>query len=128
MGSCMRRLPPSFLLTLVALPAAVFAQDPELIPASGNLGPGCDFITGDLHFHCVPLYLAYLIKLVFGATGGFFMIQMIRGGFELAFSGFGDRETAKNRIKNAIMGLAVCILSFLIVDTVASALLSGPTT
>jgi hypothetical protein len=118
-------------LALLALPTVALAQfniaNPELIPASGSLGPGCDVVTGDLHFHCVPLYLAYIIQMIFGFTAMICLFMILRAGFEMAFSGFGDRESAKKRIQNALLGLAVCVFAFLIVDFVATTLLSGPT-
>lgn len=107
-----------------------FAQDapgfvPQLIPESGIIG-GCDFVTGDIHFDCIPLYVAYLIRLIFGMLGIIFLAMMIWGGYEWAFSGLqSDSQKAKSRIRNAILGLIFSLLSFFIVDAIVGILFSG---
>lgn len=113
---------------LLLLPFIVLAQppSPELIPESGIIGT-CNFITGEMHFDCIPMYLGYLIKVAFGFLGGMFLFQIIQAGYEWAFSGLqSDTQKPKTRIKNALLGLIFAVLSFLIVDTVISVLLSGP--
>lgn len=112
------------------LPSAALAVgtgfSPQLIPESGQIGR-CSFITGDIHFDCIPLYLAYLIQLIFGMLGTLCLVMIIWAGYEWAFSGLqGDSQRAKSRLKNAILGLAFSVLSFLIVDFVVGVLLAGP--
>ena len=128
----MRHLLPVWFGLLLVVPTMALAQlditNPQLIPETGVLSPTCNFVTGDLHYECIPIYLAYVIKLIFGFTGMICLLQIMRAGYELAFSGFGDRESSKKRIQNALLGLAVCIFSYLIVDTVVTVLLSGPVT
>ncbi len=110
-----------------------FAQQgpgPQLIPDTGMIG-NCSFITGDFSFDCIPLYLAYLLRLAFGMAGGIAVFQIIQGGYEYALSGmqqFGglpDKEAGKKRITNAILGLVVVVLTYLIVDTIVSAIFVG---
>lgn len=138
-------------LVLITIPSAVYSQQvpagPQLIPDTGMIGncppnnnnsnPGgnnnpinpdcCNFRTGAISFDCIPLYLSYLIKFVFGLAGGFALIEIIKGGYEYALSGlqqFGglpDKEAGKKRITNAILGLIVVVFTFLIVDTIVSA-------
>ena len=120
-------------LVFIAHPQHVFAQGPgpQLIPDSGTIGE-CSFITGDFGFDCIPLYLAYLLRLAFGMAGGFAVFQIIQGGYEYALSGpqqvggLPDKEAGKKRITNAILGLIVVILTYLIVDTIVSAIFLGP--
>lgn len=103
------------------------AQAP-LIPESGTIG-NCSFITGEFHFECFPLYLAYLIRFFFGFAGGFALTEIIRGGYEYALSGVQatgvDKESAKKRITHAILGLSVTVLTYLIIDTIVSAVFYG---
>ncbi len=119
------------LATFLLLPAAVMAQGvgPQLIPESGMIGD-CSFITGDFSYDCFPLYLAYLIRFVFGFAGGFALFELIRAGYEWAISGvageFATKETAVKRITNALIGMAVVVLAFLIIDTLVSAVFIGP--
>ncbi len=115
------------LLPLLVHADAPSGFAPQLIPESGVLGP-CNFITGEIHFDCVPIYLGYLIKMIFGLLGTICLLMIIWAGYEWALSGLkGDSSQAKARIRNAILGLVFAVLSFLIVDTIVSVLLSGPT-
>ncbi len=123
----MKRLRPVGLLGF--LPAVALAQSPQglqLIPESGRIAD-CNFITGEFHFNCFPVYLGYLIQLAFAWGVGTSLMQIVWGGYEWAFAGLGgDTQGAKKRIQHAIIGLIVSILAFLIVDTVILNLLSGP--
>lgn len=111
-------------------PLLVRAQGvgPQLIPDTGTIG-ACSFITGEFSFDCIPLYLTYLIRLAFSMAGGFALFQIIQGGYEYAISGLPagivDKEAAKKRIYYAIVGLVTVILTYLIVDTIVSALFAG---
>ncbi len=120
---------------LLAIPTIAFAapfdpmSTPNLIPQNGvmvingQVVPNCNFLNGDLHYHCVPIYVAYLIRLLFGLMGTICLFMIIWAGFEWAFSGLqNDTQAPKTRIRNAIMGLVLCTLSYLLVDTVISAL------
>jgi hypothetical protein len=118
------------VVSALVLPTGVFAQPagPQLIPDTGMIG-NCSFVTGVFSFDCIPLYLSYLIRLVFGLAGGFALIEIIRGGYEYAMSGVQaigmDKESAKKRISHAIIGLAVVVFAYLIVDTIVSAVFLG---
>lgn len=113
-----------FLAQIPHFVSAALAQvEPHLIPESGILAEGCNFITGEFHFHCIPLYVAYLIQLIFSFLGTICLLVIIWAGFEWAFAGFqGDTSKAKLRLQNALLGLAFCVLSYLMVDTLISAL------
>ena len=117
-------------LSLLSFAAGVAAQQqqgpgPQLIPESGILAPGCDFITGEFHFHCIPIYVGYLVKLVFGFAAGMCIFNIIRGAYQIVLGSLsGEKESGKNRITWAIIGLIFCILSFALVDIVISALVS----
>lgn len=99
-------------------------QGGGLIPDSGILAPGCDFVTGEFHFHCVPIYVGYLVKFLFGFAAGMCIFNITRGGYQIVLGGLsGEKESGKNRITWAIIGLVFSILSFAMVDIVVSALL-----
>jgi hypothetical protein len=98
-----------------------------LIPASGMIGR-CSFITGDIHFDCIPLYVGYIIQGIFGLLGTICLLMIIWAGYEWMIAGLqGDTSGAKKRLTNALLGLALSVFSFLIVDTIVSVLFSGPT-
>lgn len=114
------------VIGLMMIASAVYAQDPALIPPDGELGGSdCSFYTGVFGFHCFPIYVAYLIQTLFGLTGGFFLTNIIFAGFQIAYSPVtGDKDKGKERLRTAILGFAICVLAFLIVDFIASTLLS----
>ncbi len=129
----MRRSTKTWAIFLgIAMPLMAMAQqpnslNPHLIPVSGIIG-NCSFITGDIHFACIPLYVGYLIQLIFGMLGTICLLMIIWSGYEWVFAGAGgDNQKAKARLTNAILGLAFAVLSYLIVDTIISVLFSGPT-
>ncbi|MBP9750759.1 MAG: hypothetical protein KBC95_02830 [Candidatus Peribacteraceae bacterium] len=109
------------LAALVAAPA--HAQDFALITEGIE---GCDFVTGILDVTCIPNFIGFLVKMIFGATGMIFMVNVMVGGYQLAISGVTeDKASGKNRIMYSIIGFIVCACSFLIVDFVISALING---
>lgn len=119
-------------IVFLVLPGTGLAQGvgPQLIPDTGMIGT-CNFVTGDFGFDCIPLYLAYLIRLAFGLAGGFALFEIIKGGYEYALSGLQqvgglpDKEAGKKRITNAILGLIAVVLTYLIIDTIVSAIFFG---
>ncbi|MDB4978400.1 MAG: hypothetical protein JWM56_586 [Candidatus Peribacteria bacterium] len=113
-----------YAVFLSALPVAALAQSASLIPDESKLGPGCSFVTGIFGFQCIPLYLAYLIQLAFSFAGGLALIEILLAGYEIALAGVRGTDTSgpRNRILYAVGGLAFCIFSFLIIDTIIFAL------
>lgn len=98
-------------------------QNPAIIPPDGKIG-ACSFVTGEFDYECIPLYVAYLIQLMFGLIGGFCLIQIIQGGYQVGWSGLtAENEAGKNRIKNALIGFAVSLLCFALVDMIISVVL-----
>lgn len=125
MAATMRRIL-SLSIFLGALTAALPAFAQEFIPSSGAIG-GCNFVTGEFDFDCVPIYTGYLVKVIFAMTGGFALAEIVKSGYEIAVSGIsGDKEKGKKHLTWALLGLALSICSFLVVDFVISTLLLGP--
>jgi hypothetical protein len=88
--------------------------------------PGCDFVSGQVTAVCIPNFIAYLIKLIFGLTGTIALVNIMIAGYELALSGVTeDKDAGKNRLKYSAIGFIVCAGAFLIVDFVISALLGA---
>lgn len=107
----------------------VFAlpPSPTFIPASGTLtGPAgsCDFKEGKLHFDCIPLYIGYLIKLLLGFAAGASLIGILLSGYRIAIGSVTaeGKEGGKKELLATLIGLAVIVLSYLLVDTVIEAL------
>ena len=109
------------LFAFWAVPA--FAQDFAIISEGIE---GCDFSTGILQAVCIPNFIGYLVKIIFGITGFVFMINTMIGGYQLAISGVTeDKSAGKNRILYSVLGFFACASAFLIVDFVISALING---
>ncbi len=102
---------------LLLVPAAAWAQNLPIIPPDLN---GCNFITGELSFECVPNYIGYLLKVIFGLSGGVALTKILIAGYKITVAGFqgGDSGEGKKEITAALIGLAVCVFAFLIVDTI----------
>lgn len=110
----------SLSLPAVLLPAVAHAQ----IIISGI--PGCNFSTGAHLASCIPSFIAHLIQFVFGLIGGFFLINVMIAGYQIAISGItGDKEAGKRRVTWSVVGLVVSVLAFVILDMVISLLFSA---
>lgn len=86
---------------------------------------GCDFVTGRLNAACIPSFIAHLIQLLFSLLGLFFLINVMFAGYEIAMGAAtgGGRESGVRRLQWSIIGLAVCICSFVILDLVITVLI-----
>jgi hypothetical protein len=115
-GFCLSLL---FAFPVLAQPAVPVS----LIPASGMEGP-CDFLTGRIHFNCIPYYIGYLIRLLLGFAGGFFLFGIVLGGYKYMLGSVtaSGSESGKKEIIGRIIGFVVIIFSYLLVDTIINAL------
>jgi len=119
------------LSTLLFLPSVLsggsaYAQDTPVtfIPKGGVAG--CNFKTGELSAECIPNYIGFLIQQVFAFTGAIFLIVLIIGGYQYAFSNIaGGKEKGVERIRFGIIGMIVCALSFFIIDFIISTIAYG---
>ncbi len=102
-----------------------FAQAPmSFIPSSGSIGQGCNFVTGEIHFHCVPIYIGYLIKFFLGMAGGFFLFGLLLAGYKYMFGSIttAGLESGKKEIIARLVGFAIIVFSYLLVDTIIEVL------
>lgn len=114
----------AFILSVAAIiyfdiPRAL-AQTPSLFPEGGI--EGCDFAGGEISADCVPIFLAHLIKFIFGFAGAVCLFMIIFAGYQIAISSLSGQDTSpgKQRIVWAIIGFIVCALAFFIIDFVIS--------
>lgn len=96
------------------------AQTLSLIPDGGV--PGCDFASGDLVARCVPLFIAHVIRIVFGFVGGVCLILILISGYRilLAVVTGGDKSTGFEMLRWAIIGFITSALTFFIIDFIIS--------
>ncbi|MEK7218394.1 MAG: hypothetical protein AAB728_02920 [Patescibacteria group bacterium] len=115
----------SFPLGAIAIPESA----PTVIPRSWDEG-ACNIITGELHFGCFPILLAYLIQYLFMGIGMLALIQIMIAGYQWAVGSFGEGapttvDSAKKRLRAAIVGLVFSILVFAIINFVISSITLG---
>ncbi|MDD5041516.1 MAG: hypothetical protein PHX87_04145 [Candidatus Peribacteraceae bacterium] len=96
------------------------AQTLSLIPDGGV--PGCDFASGDLVKDCIPLFIAHVIRVVFGFVGGVCLILILISGYRilLAVVTGGDKSTGFEMLRWAIIGFITSALTFFIIDFIIS--------
>ena len=106
-----------FFATLLSFPERGVAA---LFPADTDM---CKFSTGEIRSHCIPIFLAHLIKFILGFVGAFCLINIIIGGYQIALgSAIGDKEAGKSRIMWALVGLLVTLLSYGIINLIITTL------
>lgn len=104
------------MLAMIAMPFVTAAQ--FRIPDPGNTGVASDATVTSLLMRIIQILLAVagLIAVVFLIVGGFRYITA--GGNEES------AESGKKTIINAIIGIVIIILSFVIVRVISNALLN----
>ncbi|NJP03979.1 hypothetical protein HC823_01815 [Candidatus Gracilibacteria bacterium] len=84
------------------------------------------FATGNLHLDDVFWVIIKLIDLVSKIAGSVAVLFLLYGGIQLMISGISDdKESAKNTIKYALMGLVVTFMAWLIVKLVETQMLGA---
>ncbi len=109
------------ILSFLPFVEVASAQAPmSLIPPSGSLAAGCNFVTGDIHFHCIPLYIGYLIQFMLGMAGGFFLFGIMIAGYKYMFGSItaAGMESGKKELIGRIVGFAIIVFSYLMVDII----------
>lgn len=85
----------------------------------------CNFTTGLIGAHCIPIFISHLIRWVLGFVGAFCLINIMIGGYQIALgSAIGDKEAGKGRVLWALIGLFVSLISYglmnLLLNTISS--------
>ncbi len=110
------------LMTLAFLPTKVLAQSGLIPPPPDALGGRL----GDSTATATDIIL-YFINLVLLIVGIVAVLFLIIGGFRYITSAGNDEsvESAKKTIQNAIIGLIVVILAYVIVTVITNALIGN---
>ena len=130
-----------FKILLVIIPVAVimlfifgdgivFAQEfqpPTLLPAEdvdiGGRGGKCiglaDMIrTGEIHLWNIPCYVKFITQTLVGIAGTLAVIFVMIGGYKYVIGRDEDKDAAKKTITYALIGLAVSLMAWIIIDIV----------
>lgn len=108
----------------------VFAQTnynpPSLLPSEdtdiGGRGDACIGLstmikTGEIHLRNIPCFIKYFTQTLIGLAGSLAVLFVMIGGYRYVIGGE-DKEKAKKTITYALIGLAVSLLAWVIIDLV----------
>ena len=120
-----------FLVTAVS---AAFAQSgfnpPTILPGEnqdiGGYGNACiglaDRIkTGDIHLEQIPCFIKFFSQTLITIAGSLAVIFVMLGGYRYVLGSDEAKEEAKKTITYALIGLAVSLLAWVLVDIVLQA-------
>ncbi len=102
------------IVEIFRIPAA-HAQPAALFPPQV-----CDFKFGNIHFDCIPAYISMLTSVVISFTVSISLVMLMWNGFKFMIgpATFESSDAAKKGIINALLGLAVSLLTYIIIETV----------
>lgn len=108
----------AFFNLFVQTTHAVEFSSPTILPQSGKLAEKIK--TGNIHFVDIPFFIGHFIKFCLEVAGAVAVLMIIVGGFKYVLAGLSPekKESGKETIKNALMGLTIALLAWLIVDTI----------
>lgn len=79
----------------------------------------CAIKSGKIHFWMIPYFIVYFIEFMIGLSGLVAILFIVIGGFQLVLSGATDqKDNAKNTIKNALMGLVLVLVAWVVVNVI----------
>lgn len=97
--------------------ADAIKADPEYL--------GCAIKTGRISLNMVPFFVTYIINFLLALSGVVSVLFIVLGGYYYIYGGIADdKEKGKTIIVYALGGMAVALLSWVIVNTVLALLTS----
>jgi len=116
-------------LAVVFLGKSAYAQAaiPSVIPSENtNLGgtnAACIGLAdrirmGNIHLAQIPCFIKYFTQTLIGIAGTVSVIMVMYGGFMYILKGEEDKAKFKSTIVNALVGLAISLMAWIIVDLV----------
>lgn len=80
----------------------------------------CSIMLGKISFWMIPHYVVYFIEFLVGIAGIIAILFLVIGGFRYVLAGAaeGQREAAKATIRNALLGLVIVFISWVVVNTI----------
>jgi len=83
----------------------------------------CAIITGKIKFWMIPHFIVYIIEFAIGLAGLVAILFLVIAGFQYIMSGASDaQDKAKNTIKNALIGLVVVSVAWVVVNLIQFAI------
>lgn len=123
-------VPLGILFGLFFIDSTVLAQSlspPTLLPAedvsvqeglSECAGLASAIASGDIHLGHMPCFLKIFTQTLIGIAGSLAVLFVMIGGYRYVIGRDEDKDAAKKTITYALIGLAVTLLAWIIVDLV----------
>ncbi len=112
---------------LVAGEAFAQVGPPTLLPAEdadiGGKGDVCIGLgqmirTGDIHLKNIPCFIKWFTQVLISLAGSIAVIFVMVGGYRYVIGSDDNKAEAKKTITYALIGLAVTLLAWIIIDLV----------
>lgn len=86
---------------------------------------GCAVITGRIHLYMIPYFIIYFIEILVEFAGVLCILFIVFGGLQYALGGISDtKEKGKKTVMNAIIGLIVTTLAWIVINIIQVAVTS----
>lgn len=109
-------LPATALIALGSLASTAHAQNLQILAPGLS---GCDWTTGKIKAMCIPIFIGHLVQLVFSVISVFFLLNVLYAGYQIAMGSWtGEKAAGKDRLTWSIIGLAVSVCTYLIMNLV----------
>lgn len=85
---------------------------------------GCAIKTGKVSLAMIPYFITYIINFLLSLSGLISVLFIVIGGYQYVYGGLGEgsKDKAKKTITHALMGLAIAILAWSIVNVIINAI------
>ncbi len=84
---------------------------------------GCAIKTGKISFDMIPYFITYIVNFLLSLVGLVCVLFIVLGGYYYVFGGLSeDKDKGKKTIEHALMGMALALLSWTIVNVILSAI------
>ena len=86
---------------------------------------GCAITTGRISLSMIPYFIRYIINFMLGMSGIIATLFVVVGGYYYIYGGLTDqKEKGKKTIINALWGMSLAIVSWIIIQIILAALTS----
>ena len=118
-----------FTMLIIAIPVS-FAQDftpPSILPGDdfdiGGYGDACTGLaqkirTGDISLRQIPCFIKYFSQTLIAIAASISVIFVMIGGYKYVVGSDEQKDVAKKTITYALIGLAVSLMAWILVDIV----------
>lgn len=101
------------------------ADNASADPAGHDALLGCAIKSGRVSLQMIPFFISYFTNFLLGLSGLIAMTFVLIGGFMYIYGGLTDqKEKGKKYIFNALLGMSVALLAWVIVSVLIAAITS----